>query len=238
MNKYLTQLIELSEYDKQIDDFIPKIENIQKTLASKQDEIDELQAQIDSFDDSVKDLKLQISRTNSQIEDFAKKIKEIAKKKGSIKTEKELTALSIEEEVAKEQLGSANEEIARLEKLIANREDAKKELEDKKSALDAEFKKLESTTGNDLKDIEDQRNKLWNSKNELTKQMDKKILSFYEKIRKWAKNTAVVPVKKQACYGCFLRINDKTYNLVLRGEEITTCPHCGRILYKPEVAED
>lgn len=62
--------------------------------------------------------------------------------------------------------------------------------------------------------------------------MNQKVLSFYEKIRKWAKNTAVVPVKKQACYGCFMKIYDKTYLSVIKGEEIITCPHCGRIYIK------
>ena len=61
--------------------------------------------------------------------------------------------------------------------------------------------------------------------------INQKVLEFYEKIRKWAKNTAVVPMKKQACYGCFMRVNDKTFSEVLRSESITTCPHCGRILY-------
>ena len=68
--------------------------------------------------------------------------------------------------------------------------------------------------------------------------MDQKIISFYEKIRKWAKNTAVVPVKKQACYGCFMKINDKTYSEVIKGEEIVTCPHCGRILYIEKEEEE
>ncbi|HHH37742.1 MAG TPA: hypothetical protein ENK77_03905, partial [Epsilonproteobacteria bacterium] len=63
-------------------------------------------------------------------------------------------------------------------------------------------------------------------------------LAFYEKIRIWAGNTAVVAVKKQACYGCYMKLNDKTYADVIRGEEITNCPHCGRILYiERETAE-
>lgn len=60
------------------------------------------------------------------------------------------------------------------------------------------------------------------------------MLSFYEKIKNWAKNTAVVPVKKQACYGCFMRIDDTTYNKILKDDEINTCPHCGRIVYKEQ----
>ena len=34
-----------------------------------------------------------------------------------------------------------------------------------------------------------------------------------------------------------MKIYDKTYLAILKSEEIVTCPHCGRILYKePETA--
>ena len=80
--------------------------------------------------------------------------------------------------------------------------------------------------------IEKSKNEFSAKKEKLVKDMDQKIISFYEKIRKWAGNSAVVKVKKQACYGCFMHINDKTYANVIRKDEIITCPHCGRILYK------
>lgn len=67
--------------------------------------------------------------------------------------------------------------------------------------------------------------------------MSQNILSFYEKIRKWAGNTSVVKLKKHACYGRFMKINDKTYVSVLKGDIIVTCPHCGRILYADEELE-
>jgi hypothetical protein len=52
------------------------------------------------------------------------------------------------------------------------------------------------------------------------------------------KDSAVVPVKKQACYGCHMKINDKTYAEVIKAEEIVNCPHCGRILYKEDEAQE
>jgi len=82
-----------------------------------------------------------------------------------------------------------------------------------------------------LEEIDSKRTQIYNQREELIRTLDKKVLSFYEKIRIWAKNSAVVPVKKQACYGCFMKINDHTYAEVIKAEDITTCPHCGRILY-------
>jgi predicted nucleic acid-binding Zn-ribbon protein len=28
-----------------------------------------------------------------------------------------------------------------------------------------------------------------------------------------------------------MKLNDKTYSEVIKGDEIVNCPHCGRILY-------
>ncbi|MED7853017.1 hypothetical protein VWN94_10095, partial [Campylobacter coli] len=41
-----------------------------------------------------------------------------------------------------------------------------------------------------------ERMNVYTKKTKLVAEMNQKVLSFYEKIRKWAKNTAVVPVKK------------------------------------------
>ena len=235
MNKYLEQLVELSKFDKQIDEFTPRIENVEKAYKAIQDECNELAQKIAELEDEMNELKSQKSGTNAHIAEFSAKIKEVAKKSGSAKSEKEVKALSLEEDIAKEQLEAANEEIARLEKLIDNKNSQKDELGTKKSELETNLSKIESEISSQLEAIEKERAEVYAKKEKLVGQMNQKILTFYEKIRKWAHNTAVVPVKKQACYGCFMQINDKTFSAVVRGEDIITCPHCGRILFKENV---
>jgi predicted nucleic acid-binding Zn-ribbon protein len=61
--------------------------------------------------------------------------------------------------------------------------------------------------------------------------MNQKGLTFYQKIRRWAKNSTVVTVEEQACMGCHMIISDKIFADVIKAEDITTCPHCGRILH-------
>ena len=64
------------------------------------------------------------------------------------------------------------------------------------------------------------------------------VLQFYERIRMWARNSAIVPMRKQACYGCFMRLNDKTYADIIKAQEIITCPHCDRIIYMEPVDDE
>ena len=234
MNKYLQQLVELSDLDKQIDGFIPRIQDIEKAYKNIEEECETITVNIERLDEEVNDLKSQKSGTNAHIAEFSAKIKDVAKKSSSAKSEKEIKALSLEEDIAKEQLEAANEEIARLEKLIDSKNSQKDELGAKKAELEENLKNIKSKTSSELENIGKEREEVYAKKDKLIATMNQKILAFYEKIRKWAHNTAVVPVQKQACYGCFMQINDKTFSAVIKGEDIVTCPHCGRILYKQE----
>ena len=237
MNKYLQQLVNLSQIDQKIDNYAPRIESINRNLQLKKDEITTIDENIEKVDTEISELKAQIANTNSHINEFNAKIKDISKKSSAVKSEKEIKALNLEEDLAKDQLEAANEEIGRLERIIDSKNELKTELEQKKSNAQSALDSLSSEVADELKAIENERSKIYDQKEKLLADMNQKVLTFYEKIRKWAKNTAVVPVRKQACYGCFMKINDKTYAHIIKSEDITTCPHCGRILYKETIEE-
>ena len=104
--------------------------------------------------------------------------------------------------------------------------------------MKSQIEEARSEAEKDLAQLEKERMKVYEDKQKLLSEMNHNIVVFYEKIRRWAGNTTVVPVKKQACYGCYMKINDHTYAQVIQGEEITTCPHCGRILYIENTPEE
>ena len=243
MNPYIKQLVTLQEIDKKIDSYEPKIAEIRSALDAKLHEQHGLQQKIAEYEEELKDIELKRQKNELHLAELNEKLKSFDQKSAAIKSEKELKALQLEEEIAKEQIAFANEEIERLEKVAEQKqemiEEAKKEIEAMQEALEA----LQTSTDEEVAKIEAERMKVFEEKQKLLSEMSQNIIVFYEKIRRWAKNTTVVPVRKQACYGCYMRINDHTYSQVIKGEEITTCPHCGRILYlesqfeeKPEEA--
>ena len=232
MNKHLEQLVELSVVDKELDGFTPKIDKINKALRDSELEIQKLEKDLLACEKDILDIKNEQEQNNAHIVQFRQRLDEISKKTPNVKTAKEANALQIEEDIVKEQLEVANEEIEKLDKLLLNKEKLKQELLQDKSKEEEERKNIAKDVESKMEDLEKERALVYDKKSKLTAGINQKVLSFYEKIRKWAKNTAVVPVKKQACYGCFMRIYDKTYLSILRGDEIVTCPHCGRILYK------
>ncbi|EAL1122411.1 hypothetical protein B7669_01650 [Campylobacter coli] len=234
MNKYLEQLVLLSKIDQEIDSFEPKMESISKTLKDAENKIAKFNVELNNLENEIQDVENQKVQNNAHISEFSAKIKELSKKSGAVKTEKEANALKIEEDIAKEQLDAANDEIVRLDKILENKELFKKELLKERAKEEQNLDEIRVSISSQMDGLEKERMNVYAKKTKLVAEMNQKVLSFYEKIRKWAKNTAVVPVKKQACYGCFMKIYDKTYLSVIKGEEIITCPHCGRILYKEQ----
>ncbi|HJE02515.1 putative zinc ribbon domain protein [Aliarcobacter thereius] len=234
MNKYLQDLITLSKYDRSISQFDPEIEKQKAKLAVFVETAEVLKASIDSTYRDIDELKSKRTKNNIHLSDLKSKLDNIAKKNKDVSNEKELKALQLEEEIAKEQVSFANEEIERLDKLTVAKEENLKELKEKLATEEEDIKEVKVVVDNEINSINENRNVVYAQRNELLGNFDKKILTFYEKIKRWAKDTAVVPVKQQACFGCFMKINDKTYAEVIKGEEIVNCLHCGRILYKGE----
>ena len=232
MNKYLEDLIKLSKFDTAISMFEPKIENEKAKLATFVETAESIKASINSIYLEIDDVKSKRTKNNIHLAELKTKLDNIAKKNKDVHNDKELKALQLEEEIAKEQISFANEEIDRLDNLTKNKETILKELQEKLTAEEDDIKEIQVAVDSTIEEINKDRNIVYKERSELLEKFDNKILTFYEKIKRWAKDSAVVPVKKQACYGCHMKINDKTYAEVIKAEEIINCPHCGRILYK------
>jgi predicted nucleic acid-binding Zn-ribbon protein len=231
LNRHLKELIELSKLDKTIDSFTPQIESANKKLNKAQKKIDKAQAEYDELETSIKENETKIASFEEQISMLNEQLNANAKKFKEISSEKELKALSLEEDIAKEKLTFANEEIERLQEI---NETKKELLEEQNSQIEntkTEFETINKEVSSTLEDIETKKGELFNKRVSKSRNLEQKVLSFYEKIRIWAGNSAVVPVKKQACYGCYIKLNDKTYSEIIKADEIVNCPHCGRILY-------
>lgn len=232
MNKHLEQLVKLSTFDKDIVNFDPKIKNEEEKLKVFTQVVTKLTDDVNKLYVIIDDTKNKRIKNDLHLKELSDKLKEIEGKHKLAKNEKEVKALQLEEEIAKEQVNFANEEITRLDTLAASKTE---ELETLKTELVSEeesVKELKEAIDKNIAELEKSKNSIYEEKSLLVSKVDSKILSFYEKIKRWAHESSVVPVKKQACYGCNMKLNDRFYSEFILSDEIMTCPHCGRIIYK------
>jgi predicted nucleic acid-binding Zn-ribbon protein len=238
LNRHLTELIELSHNDKAIDAYTPKLERADKKLAKVEKRLKSATREREKLSNEVEENKVKIETFNEQLKVLHEQLLLNAKKSHEVKTDKEIKALSLEEDIAKEKMSFANDEIERLEEINEKQDGLLKEASERVDSIQVEFDEVAQKVNEEKALIEAEKEKLFVKRQEMSRKIEQKVLAFYEKIRIWAGNTAVVPVRKQACYGCYMRLNDKSYSEVIRANEICNCPHCGRILYIEPMGEE
>ncbi|MDB2405448.1 C4-type zinc ribbon domain-containing protein [Arcobacteraceae bacterium] len=237
MNKHLEQLVKLSQFDKDIVNFEPQIKNEEEKLKVFTKVVDALTKDVEKLYQIIDETKNKRIKNDIHLKELSDKLEEIAGKHKLAKNEKEVKALQLEEEIAKEQVNFANEEIVRLDSVITSKTTELEEIKAQLVEEEESVRELKEAIDANIAKLEDSRNGKYEEKSILISTVDSKVLAFYEKIKRWANESAVVPVKKQACYGCHIRLNDRFYSEFILSDEIMTCPHCGRIIYKDDSAE-
>ncbi len=231
MNKHLQQLIDLSFVDRDIDAFEPQIEEANSNYEAALAKTKSIDSDIENLTNEIKEEELKKSKNELHLAELSQKLEDNSKKSAEIKTEREMKSLQLEEEIAKEQVTFANEEIQRLDKIIEVKKEQIEVANTSLTELTASLTNVKSDVDAKLATINKERQAEFIKKEKLLGTVNQKGLAFYQKIRRWAKNSTVVPVEEQACMGCHMVIGDKVFSDVIRADDITTCPHCGRILY-------
>ncbi len=232
MNKHLEQLVKLSTFDKDIVNFDPKIKNEEEKLKVFTQVVTKLTEDVEKLYVIIDDAKNKRIKNDLHLKELSDKLAEIAGKHKLAKNEKEVKALQLEEEIAKEQVNFANEEIARLDSLAASKTEELEALKAELATEEESVKELKEAIDKNIAELEKAKNSVYEEKSVLVSTVDSKVLSFYEKIKRWAHESSVVPVTKQSCYGCHMKLSDRFYSEFVTSNEIMTCPHCGRIIYK------
>jgi hypothetical protein len=231
MNQHLKQLIDLAKVDKEIDAFEPQIEEANYNYEAALAKTKSIESDIENLTNEIKDEEVKKHKNEMHLQDLSQKLADNSKKSSEIKTEREMKSLQLEEEIAKEQVTFANEEIARLEKIIESKKEQVEAAKVTLAQLQSNLESVKAEVDQKLEAINKERQDVFVAKEKLLGTINQKGLAFYQKIRRWAKNSTVVAVEEQACMGCHMTIRDKVYADVIKAEEIVTCPHCGRILH-------
>ncbi len=238
MNADLKKLLDIQSFDKHIADLELELRKIQQkeerilnVVEAKLSQISDVKEEIEELE---KDLKFKVDLLEETIDNLNK----LELKQNSISTEKQLQAVTTEIDIARTNKSVLEEKIESLKEQIEQKNKGLRELEDRHEQLKKTLKDYQERFSQRREEINSEIDKISKTKEELLPTIDAKILRKYEKINKWAKGTAIVPVKKEACYGCFMKLTPQVLTLLQDTDEIVYCPNCGRMLYLDEDSED
>lgn len=204
----------------------------------------ELEGSVNAEENRVKELEALIKqahldrdKTDLEIISQTEKIEKYKDQQFQVKNNRQYDALSREIDAAQDMITRLERELEIIEgKMTVAREDlekAKARLEEASKELQEKRLELEEVS----KANEDEELRLKHEREKLVRRISREDLALYERIRKAKGGVAVVPIKRNACGGCYHAVPRQKVLELRQNDRIFTCEHCGRILISDEIVE-
>ena len=238
MKEVLEQLRELQALDFKLGDleslrgdFPQQVSRLNRELEGSVRALEEKEAALQAY-------QKERAMTEVDIKALEDKQKKYQSQLFEVTNNREYDAVTHEIESVKDEIEKKESRILELmdleEDLSKGIEAAKEESDQLRSQLDvnqAELQKRMAETEKDEAALQDRRGKI-------VRKITPRILSSYERIRKAKNGTAVAPVIRNACGGCFKSLPPQRILEIRQMDRMYLCEVCGRILvWDEKVAE-
>ena len=227
----LQHLYELQRIDTEIDKIktlrgeLPlEVQDLEDEIAGLETRLENLKNEISEADKSVTNKKQEITKSEELIKKYSEQL-------DNVRNNREYDALTKEVEFQKLEIELQQKRIREAQKLKAekevNLEISNKQYTEKKADLEAKKAELDDIIAETHTDEE----ALTQKSEELSQNIEERLLTAYRKIRDNARNgLAVVTVDRDACGGCFNKIPPQRQLDIRSRKKIIVCEYCGRIL--------
>ncbi len=227
-------LVELQGLDTQIFRMEDELAAIPETIKAREGEFKEKSASLKKAEDELKALLMKRKDKEGELEGKEGTIKKYQQQLNQVKTNKEYSALQEEINRVRADNSIIEEAIINIfDQIDAQNKDIAKEKEVLK-AEEGKFGEEKKKLNADADKIRAELDALKKQRAELAVKVDKKILQKYEKIVRNKDGLAVVPIKNDACQGCFRTLPPQVINEARMNDELVMCDSCARILYSEE----
>ena len=201
-------------------------------------ELNTIQSKLDEQEKTLEASRLERTQAESEIKDLETRRKKYQDQLYEVKNNREYDAVSQEIEAVKlkleenetrvlEHMNQEDALVKEIEEIKKEIESLKKQCDEKKSKLN---EKLAATEKEELM-FKDKRDKI-------VPHIQPRLISAYERIRKAKNGSAVVPIVRGTCGGCYKALPPQRILEVRQMNKLYLCDVCGRMLIWDEsVAE-
>ena len=232
----LVSLVTLQKIDSKLDEIRILKGELPMEVADLEDEITGLFSRKTRVEEEINGINEFIENKKKAIKEAEELIAKYEKQSTNVKNSREFEAINkeiemqqLEVKLAEKHIKDANEEIQEKARKL---ESANKAIANKDAVLNTKKGELEKIIG----ETEKEENHYLDISNDARTNVDGRLLTSYERIRKNYRNgLAVVPVLRDACGGCFNAVPPQRQSEIKQCKKIIVCENCGRILVDSEL---
>lgn len=231
----LRRLYALQQTDLKLDELDELKGDLPSTIEELREKIARLESQVKQQEDTIKSSMIERDKYDIDVATLREKIERYKAQQFQVRTNKQYDALTREIDGAERTIVKLEREMdiladtsrlarEKIESLQGTLDEVRKALQDRQRELD------EVSKANEEEELE-----LNHEREKIVTRLERNDLALYERIRKAKAGTAVVPVKRNACGGCYNFIPAQRILELRKNNRIFTCEHCGRILVSDEI---
>lgn len=230
MRKKLKLLDELQELDLRIDSLVAEKEQLLTRSEALRQKVEEARAALEVKRSDLSLLEQEKQQLESNIVIERENITRSEGRLKEIKTQKEYQAVQREITTARKLQGELEEQVLQLLSRIEEIQALVSGDEEKLSALETETGSVETELAESVTRIDQQLGSEDACRQTILVEIPASLIRRYSQLREQRRGIAVVEARDGSCMGCNMQIPPQMYNLLFRGDDLHTCPHCQRVL--------
>lgn len=231
-------------YDLQlIDSRIDEIRNVRGELPLEvrdlEDEVAGLNIRLEKLVSSLEVINNDIVSKKNQIEESKSLIKKYSEQQKNVRNNREFNSLTKEVEFQELEIELAEKHIKEFKAQIEQKKEVISETKERLKERETHLKHKKNELDAILAETEKEEQALIEKSQEYQEQIEARLVSAYNRIRKNVKNgLAVVPIERGASGGSFFTIPPQIQVEIAARKKVITDEHSGRILVDAQLAEE
>lgn len=237
--KKLISLYQIQQICSQIDRIRVVRGELPNEIRDLEDAHEGMQTRIEKYKEDIEALQDQIKGEKISIAESQALIKRYEEQQNNVRNNREYDALTKEIDYQKDLILNAERYIEKHTAGIETKEEEIKGFEEKLQEIYEILSQKKDELTDIIADTEKEEADLLDQYETLKENVDQRLLSAFERIRKGARNgLAIVQIEREACGGCFSVIPPQRQLDIRLHKKIIVCESCGRIFIDKHLIEE
>lgn len=237
MENRLKLLYSLQHVDLELREIQEMKGDLPHRVEALQARVDEMKEKLDALNATMNESKIVREQADCEILEIAEKIERYKGQQLNVKSNRQYDALTREIENAEHRSALLQRGMEEAEGRLHIARTDSEAVRAQSDQITEELKECQKELKSVNREHEKEELKLRHDRDKITVRLDRDDIERYERILNAKGGVAVVPVKRNACGGCYSRVPPQKILELRKNSQIHVCEQCGRILVSDSLTE-
>jgi len=238
MNESIEKLLNVQARDLELERLRSESAAIPAKIAALKAKIQENKTALENSKKELTQFQLAKKQKDIDLETQENAVRKHTTELNAIKSNDAYKALVGEIEKAKREKSALEDQVLQLMDQVDQATKAWKEREASSKNIESDFLRQIAEWEAKQKELGDLAAGKQTERDGLFGALPKTLAAQYDRLHSHSRGASVVPIRKEQCGGCHMKVSPNLVNELRRGQKILTCESCSRIVYLEDAPDE